>query len=144
MTAASALAGCTTLQDAAAEHGVALTEASWQALHAVDFAQTVTIARQPGRYDEEGVPTRWLIGEHPSEGAVGACWAGFALLHIAVTRYLAERADRDRAWRWALYGWEALTLADSATAVAQNASIGLQPFGPHRRGLPAGPAYRAP
>ena len=98
----------------------------------MDFSQTVTIARQPGRYREEGVPTRWLTGAHPSEGTVEACWAGFALFHLAVTRYLAARADRDRPWRWALYGWEALTIADSASAVAQNASIGLQPFGPRR------------
>ncbi len=127
------LAGCATLQHAASRHGVALTEASWQVLHAVDFSQTVTIARQPGRYHEDGIPTRWIIGEHPGEGAVEACWAGLALLHLAVTRYLAVRADRGRPWRWALYGWEALTLGDSAVAVARNASIGLQPFGPHRR-----------
>jgi hypothetical protein len=133
MLATSCLVGCATLQPIAREHGLVLTEGSWQVLHAVDFAQTITIARQPARYQEEGVPTRWLIGEHPSEGAVVACWAGLALAHLAVTRYLADRTDRGRPWRWALYAWEALTLTDSAFGVAQNASIGLQPFGPHGR-----------
>lgn len=133
LVATSGLAGCSALQHVARTHGVALTEASWQALNAVDFAQTVTIARQPRRYDEDGIPTRWVIGEHPREGAVAACWAGFALIHLAVTRYLAQRSDRGPPWRWALYGWEALTLTDSAFAVARNASIGLQPFGPRRK-----------
>jgi hypothetical protein len=127
------LCGCATLQQTAGGPGLALAEASWQVLHAVDFAQTITIARQPARFEEEGIPTVWLIGEHPSEGAVEACWAGFALLHLAGTRFLALRADRGRVWRWALYGWEALSIADGAYAVAGNASIGLQPFGPHER-----------
>lgn len=128
-----AAGGCAGLRQAARRHGVVLAEASWQILHAVDFAQTVTIARQPARFTEEGIPTVWLIGEHPSEGAVEACWAGFALLHVAGTRFLALRADRGRPWRWALYGWEALSIADGAYAVARNASIGLQPFGPRGR-----------
>jgi hypothetical protein len=67
------LAGCATVQHVARRHGVALAEASWQALHAVVFSQTVTIARQPGRYHEDGIPTLWVIGGHPSEGAVEAC-----------------------------------------------------------------------
>ena len=46
ITAAGCLSGCGTLQHAARRHGLALTEASWQALHVLDFAQTVTIARQ--------------------------------------------------------------------------------------------------
>lgn len=133
MVVTGCLAGCSTLAPAKQRHGLALTEASWQALHAVDFSQTVTIARQPHRYHEQGFPTRWLIGEHPSETAVAATWAGFALLHFAVTRYLAACADRGPAWRWVLYGWEALTITDSAVAVAQNASMGLQPFGKHRQ-----------
>lgn len=70
----------------------------------MDFAQTVTIARQRARYQEEGLPTRWLIGEHPSESAVEVSWAAFAILHLAVTRLLDDRADRGRAWRWALTG----------------------------------------
>lgn len=133
MAVLGCLSGCSTLQRTARDHGVALTEASWQALHAVDFSQTVTIARQPDRYREEGFPTEWLIGEHPSENAVEASWAAFALLHLAVTGYLAARVDRGPAWRWALYGWEALTIAESAVTVGQNAAIGLQPFGAHRR-----------
>lgn len=128
-----AVAGCAPLRHAARRHGVVLAEASWQVLHAVDFAQTVTIARQPRRFEEEGIPTVWLIGEHPSEGAVEACWAAIALLHVAGTRFLALRADRGRPWRWALYGWEALSIADGAYAVAQNAAMGLQPFGPRAR-----------
>jgi hypothetical protein len=132
LVAIGGLAGCTAMQHLARRHGVALAEASWQALNAVDFAQTVSIARQPRRYHEDGIPTRWLIGEHPGEGAVGACWAGVALLHLAVTRYLAARTDRGRAWRWTLYGWETLSLAEGARDVARNASIGLQPFGPKR------------
>lgn len=132
MMMGTALAGCSTLQHVADQPGLALTEASWQALHVADFAQTVTVARQPDRYREEGFPTELLIGEHPSESAVEGAWAGFALLHLAVTGYLAARVDRGRAWRWALYGWEALTIGDAAVSVAQNASLGLQPFGGHR------------
>lgn len=128
-----ALCGCATWQQTTRRPGLVLAEASWQVLHAVDFAQTVTIARQPARFEEEGIPTVWLIGEHPSEDAVEACWAGFALLHVAGTRFLAQRADRGRAWRWALYGWEALSIADGAYAVTRNASIGLRPFGPRER-----------
>ena len=122
------LAGCGTFRHIGDRPGVALAEASWQAVHAVDFSQTVAIARCPDHYEERGFPTEWVIGEHPSESAVAASWAGFAVLHAAVTGYLAARADRGPLWLWALYGWEALTLTESAATVAHNASIGLGPF----------------
>lgn len=129
----SGLGGCDTLRQIEHRRGLLLTEASWQALHAADFSQTITIARRPDRYEERGLPTEWVIGRHPSESAVAASWAGFALLHLAVTGYLAARADRGRLWRWALHGWEALTLTESAATVAHNSSIGLRPFSHRQR-----------
>lgn len=124
------LSACATLPEPAA-----ISEGIWQGLNAADFSQTVTIAREPQRYSECAELTRPIIGAHPSQQGVEAYWAGYSLLHYAVSVWLARMADDtgERGWTWALYGWEAVTLASSARNVAHNASIGLAPFGPRQR-----------
>ena len=46
-------------------------EIMWQALHAIDFAQTMSIASDPC-YVESGAFTSRVIGEDPSKGEVVA------------------------------------------------------------------------
>lgn len=124
------LSGCASLPESAA-----VSEGVWQGLNAADFSQTVTIAREPRRYSECAELTQPIIGSHPSQQGVEAYWAGYSLLHYAISGWLAREADAtgERGWIWALYGWEAVTLASSARNVVHNESIGLTLFGPREK-----------
>ena len=123
-----ALSGCASL------HGSSLaSEGIWQALNATDMAQSVTIAREPSRYTEGGMGTASIIGTHPRESSVEGFFAATALLHYAVSSWLSREADAtgERGWYWTLYGWEVLTIVNSAYAVARNANAGVSLFGGH-------------
>jgi hypothetical protein len=106
-------------------------EAAYQALHAVDFAQTIQIARSPNCYHEADPLTKRLIGEHPSEGQVRAAWALTSTVHLAVTGWLDREVDAtdSKAWRIARGTWHVLTIADAGREVVRNRSLGLMPFG---------------
>lgn len=108
------LAGCSSVPRA---------ELAWQALHAVDVAQTVQIARSDCFWEDDPITSK-LIGEHPSTGeaiAWGVAWGG---LHLGVTRML-------EAWeapRWAQVGWQALTIGNTLSAVKNNIDQGILPW----------------
>lgn len=108
-----------------------LPEAAYQALHAVDFAQTVQIARSPDCYHESDPLTKRLIGEYPTEGQVRAAWALTSALHLAITGWLDREVDAtdSKAWRIARGAWHVVTIADAGREVVHNHSLGLKPFG---------------
>lgn len=95
-------------------------EAAWQALHAVDTAQTLHVARSPECYYERAPLTRALVGAHPSEAEVAAVMLGYALLH----RYLTEHLEG----RW-LRVYQATSFISTARNVVRNHNIGLRPLG---------------
>lgn len=101
------LAGCTSMP----------AETAWQALHLVDTAQTLQIARAPDRYWEAW--SAWAIGKHPSERSVIAYMAGTALVHYLAADWLHERHPR------LFIAFETLTLADTGRCVVMNYRIGL-------------------
>jgi hypothetical protein len=109
------LAGCQSLPPA---------EYAWQAVHAVDVAQTVQIARSPC-FQESDAATAALIGEHPSTAGALAWGFGLAAIHAGVTVGL-ERID---APRWVRASWQVLSVANTARFVKQNADQGIGPFG---------------
>jgi hypothetical protein len=115
--AAGLMSGCTALRDPG--------EQAWLALHAVDTAQTFRIAGDPACYRESG--QAWLIGDHPSEGAVAAWSVGAAGLHLAVTDYLL-RTERPK---WAR-AWQAVTIGMTGAAIVENYSIGIRVGGPNK------------
>jgi hypothetical protein len=91
-------------------------EAVYLVLHAKDWEQTRTIARNPDRYAEGGVVASRVIGAHPSVGQVDAYMIGSAVLVMAVSRALP--AEYRRVFQY-------VTIGDSAYSVGRNLSIGV-------------------
>jgi hypothetical protein len=123
------LSGCAGLQTV---RGGPELEGTWQLVNALDYSQTVTIAREPDHYFEADPTTYLVIGRHPSEQGVEAYWAAFSMLHFLVSSWLAREAHThsNRIWTWAFYTWEAGSLGLSGRAVVDNHAIGLTLFGP--------------
>jgi hypothetical protein len=67
------LSGCATFRDLSPE--TRAEELTWQSLHAIDTAQTLSIAHDPDCYYE--AVSDPAIGKHPSPGLVLA-WMGTA------------------------------------------------------------------
>lgn len=104
------------------------SEAAWQTLNVVDVGQTVTIARQPTVWRELGFDTRNVIGAHPSTKAVYEYMVSAALAHGAVT-FLLDRADPGSGpWHTASLLWQGSTLGAKGYYVANNFSIGIDPW----------------
>ncbi len=135
------LAGCAALQEGARDK----SEWVYQGLHAVDFAQTVTIARRPQRYYEADPLTSRLIGRYPSERSVEAAWAGLSLAHLLVTGWLDREAEATGSdwWRAAKWVWQIASIGESAYCVHENFSEGLDLFG-GRDGAPHATGTMAP
>jgi len=100
---------------------------TWQSLHAIDAAQTLSIARDPDCYYEAVVDP--LIGRHPPQGLVLAWAAGAALLHFAITNYLTEHASPTM-----VRIWQGITIGSSAYWVSHNYSNGLRVFSHNEHG----------
>ena len=86
--------------------------AVWTSVYAIDFSQTLKIAREPEHYRERNP----LFGEHPSEGKVAAMFIGgyvaqTALVHILPSKYRP----------WAQY----VFIGVSGACVINNFSVGL-------------------
>jgi hypothetical protein len=107
-------AGCQTLSR---------QEMAWQALHAVDVAQTASAASDPC-YVEDALITRQLIGANPSTEEVLLWGAGMAVGHAFVTNLL-ERSD---APGWMRKTWSYATITGTGLAVATNHSEGIRVF----------------
>lgn len=103
--------GCTMMQ----------REVAWQGLHAIDAAQTERGAGSDACYHEADPITRRLIGARPSPAGVAAWAAGEAALHYLITRALSAHAPR-----WALIGWQSITIGMVGSAVAHNYAIGVR------------------
>lgn len=95
-------------------------ETAYLAVHAVDAAQTMTIARNPDTVHER--TSAWLIGEQPSRGQVAAWAIGGALLHMAVT----DQLERHEAPRWLKRSWQAFTIGPKVSTVAENHELGIR------------------
>jgi hypothetical protein len=131
---AGSVAGCSSL--APLEPRTRPLEAGWQVLHAVDMAQTVHIAREPGCYYERGFPTRQVLGSQPSEAGVIAFGIASAYAHRYLSGVLDERVQNARNTGQHVRTWETVRAAShmvalgiKINAVANNHAIGLRPFG---------------
>jgi hypothetical protein len=126
--ASLALGGCATLT---IDESSVPTEIAYQTLNAADFAQTVTGARNPTRYEEVAWPTNKVIGHHPSPAGAEAFGAAWGLGHYLVTGWLDREADAtgQPAWQVARWAWNLGTLFATGQNVVRNHKIGLTLFG---------------
>ena len=102
-------------------------EATWQALHAVDVAQTVSAANDPC-YIEDAWVTQQLIGEQPSTGEVLLWGAGMAVGHAVVTHLLETQG----APKWLQKTWSYATIGGTGLAIATNHNEGIRVFGDNK------------
>ena len=94
-------------------------EGVYQGVHAVDGLQTLQIARHPHDFHEVGASG--FIGDHPSEAGVAAWYAGFAVLHLAVT----EELEAERVPMPVVRIWEGLMIVPTVVTVGHNFAIGI-------------------
>ena len=86
-------------------------EATYTAVHVMDWRQTRTIAKRQGQWRE----TNGILGDHPSR--VDAWFAGTLAGHALISYLLPDK------WRTA---WQALTIGIEATTVARNYQLGVK------------------
>jgi uncharacterized membrane protein len=121
LAAAALLAGgCETV-------GLSGEEITWQTLHAVDVAQTISAAEDPC-YVEDALITRQIIGSQPSGGEVLLWGAGMAVGHAWVSSALEARG----APRWLQKTWSFATITGTGIAIASNHSEGIRVIGSNR------------
>ena len=96
-------------------------ESTWQALHVIDWQQTLNVADNPDQYYELNP----FIGKHPSRGKVNSSMGLYAVGHAVITHYIP------RGWQcWKLpcrTYWQGITLGTKAGIVYWNYSVGLGP-----------------
>jgi hypothetical protein len=116
--AAASIVSCAHAGDFSAE--TVVEESVYQALHVIDAAQTVYIAKHPDQYYEK--ESGLIIGRHPSESTVIKFMAADAIVHIAVTTALVKLD----APAWLTRTWELITIADTGNCVRGNFKIGIK------------------
>jgi hypothetical protein len=93
-------------------------EGAFQALNAVDAAQTANI-KCTGHYERV---SDWGMGHEPSSASVVEFMGSWAIAHALATDYMVAHH-----WpTWAVRFWEASTIVESAADVRQNVRLGIR------------------
>lgn len=90
-----------------------ILEASWQALHYIDYRQTIEIAEHPDQFKERNP----ILGSHPSKGTVNTYFAITSALHL-IAFYIIPDKYRDT--------MEIITLMGTSACVMNNYRIGVR------------------
>lgn len=113
------LSGCVSFERMSTE--TRIEEMSWQAIHAVDAAQTYAIVGDPC-YIEANKITAAFVGDRPESGRVIVWAIGTSWLHAAVTTWLTDiEADP-----WLMRTWQAVSFIDVGRAVKNNHDLGIR------------------
>ncbi len=127
------LTGCAT---GFATTGARNAEFSWLALHAIDTAQTMTIARSPSCFYEANPLASAVYGtKHPSVKRVVITNTATGLLHWQAGAWLDRRTEyafkHETGSEGALYvarlSYYALSIMGTGTAVLGNVRLGIKP-----------------
>lgn len=92
-------------------------EAAFQVLHGIDALQTMKIALEPEKFQEND--GAWAIGRHPHPGAVLPFFLMTGLLHVCVT----DRLEENGAPLWMRRTWQVVTIGTTANAVIGNFKV---------------------
>lgn len=87
-------------------------EATWIAIHTVDWGLTLDIAKNPDKYHEMNP----IIGRHPSVGKVNSYMFASTIIHPVFVHILPSK--------WRPY-FQAFTIGISSACVINNFNIGL-------------------
>jgi hypothetical protein len=88
-------------------------EVGYMIPHALDWAQTHTIAANPDKYFEYNP----VLGSHPKSENINTYFAATALAHYGISRYVIPHA-----WRAA---FQTVTIIIETRSVVRNLSIGI-------------------
>lgn len=133
---AALLTGCAGPRLGFATYEARNAELLWQAMHALDTAQTVTIARSPECLYEKARLAQMVYGtKHPSVERVLATNTAGAALHWAAGSWLDRATERSFAregsQRGTLYvariAYYSLSFMGTGTAVVGNVQLGIKP-----------------
>jgi len=106
------------------------SERAWQAMHILDVAQTLNgPASGDPCWHEDGIPTKYLIGEQPTPEAVISWGVAYAVLHYYAGRWL-DRSDLSDGVKTAI---RSIDLGNTGYNVASNHAEGVRPFGDNAR-----------
>lgn len=134
------LSGCSTLELIAPYQNDTTrnVERTWLVMHAIDTAQTVTIARSPECLIEANPIAAKLYGsEHPSAERVIATNVLLGYLHYRIGGWIDKKTEEAildpksesvGAWYTTRLAWHGLAIIGTGAAVTNNFSRGVQPF----------------
>ena len=88
-------------------------EATYAAVHVMDWRQTRVIAKSEGHWRE----TNGILGDHPSRDKVDTWFAGTLAGHAIISYLLPDK------WRTT---WQAITIGMEATTVVRNYQLGIK------------------
>ena len=88
-------------------------EWGYQGIQAIDYLQTMNIARHPDQWHEYNI----ILGPHPSQRRVTAYFVSTAALHYTISRALTEEYRAD---------WQNITIGFETGVVARNFSLGIR------------------
>jgi hypothetical protein len=88
-------------------------QATWTALHIIDWGQTLDIAKDPDKFHENNP----FIGKYPSVGRVNAIMAISTIVNPLVVHILPSK--------WRPY-FQGLSMAITGTCVVNNYNLGLK------------------
>jgi len=140
LAACAALGGCDALRLVAPYESDTMrnTERVWLGMHAIDTAQTVTIARSPMCLREANPAAAWLYGsDHPDAGRVIATNVILGYAHYRIGGWIDKRTeqagsdpDDDSYSGWYLFraAWHGFALLGTGYAVLHNAQARVGPF----------------
>lgn len=107
--------------------GLSGEEITWQTLHAVDVAQTISAADDPC-YVEDALITRQIIGSQPNTGEVLLWGAGLAVGHA----WISHTLERHHAPMWLRRTWSFATITGTGIAIASNHTAGIRVVGDNK------------
>ncbi len=133
------LTGCYTLRAPSS------TESAWLALHAIDTAQTITIARSPTCLHEKDPLAQLVYGtRHPSVKRVLVTNLIGAAVHWAASGWLERKGPE-----WLHSSYLTVSVGYSGSAIGNNLVRGIRPFsgytcGPQPTPRPGPPEFMGP
>ena len=111
---------------------IATAETVWQGLHAIDTAQTVTIARSPDCLSETGLNQYFYGTQHPTESRVLATNAALSLGHYYLGGFLDRKAEDasnpDSLWPVLRRSFYISSFITTGLAVYGNSYQSVKPF----------------
>jgi hypothetical protein len=137
LAAVFALSGCEVLNATYTNDTTRKAEYTWLAMHAIDTAQTVTIARSPTCLREANPLASAIYGsDTPSPQRVLATNIALGFVHAKVGAWLDERTERSfledgdgrGGWYLARGAYYVVSFLGTGIAIGNNAGRGVGPF----------------